>query len=96
MEDAVLEFEKMGYDCGTMEPATCFQYAIFEGTFLEAGPCVVYAVFFALAAALLLWIKTRYKQYVFSCVFGTIGLAITMSYGPLFPYFNGSLGVLRR
>jgi hypothetical protein len=50
-------------------------------------------VFFAVGAAVMLWIKLKHKQYVFSTVFGTICLVITMSYGPLFPYFYGTLGV---
>ena len=91
--DALQKLATSGFDCGTMSQAECLQLAIFNGVFLEAGPTVVYAVFFALAAAILLWVKQRYKQYVFSCIFAMICLVITMSYGPLFPYFNGSLGV---
>src|ERR1700694_2623907 len=83
-EDAFKALAESGYDCGTMSQAQCLQQAIFKGVFLEAGPCVVFALFFALAAAVMLWIKAKYKQYVFSTVFGTICLVITMSYGPLF------------
>jgi hypothetical protein len=92
--DAYAALAASGYDCGTLSQPQCLQLAIFNGAFLEAGPCVVYAVCFAFAAAVMLWIKAKYKQYVFSTVFGTICLVITMSYGPLFPYFNGTLGVL--
>lgn len=92
-EDAILQLQRDGYDCGTLSPSQCLQTTVFQGYFLEAGPVVVYAVFFALAASLILWIKLKYKQYTFSCVFATICLVITMSYGPLFPYFYGTLGV---
>ena len=92
--DAWLQLQQSGYDCGTQSPAQCLQQAIFEGYFLEAGPTIIHAVFFALGAGILIWIKAKYKQYIFSCVFGTICLTITMTYGPLFPYFNGTLGLV--
>ena len=91
--DALLYLQTTGYDCGNRSEAACLQLAIFDGVFLEPGPVIVHAVFFAVTAAVILWIKVRYKQYIFSCVFGTICLVITMNYGPLFPYFNGTLGV---
>jgi hypothetical protein len=93
-QDAFLQLQSSGYDCGGLPQAACLQLAIFQGFFLETGPVVVHAVFFALGAAVMLWIKLKHKQYVFSTVFGTICLVITMSYGPLFPYFYGTLGVL--
>lgn len=92
--DAIRQLQTDGYNCGNLTPAQCLQTAIFQGYFLEAGPVAVYAIFFALGASLILWIKARYKQYIFSCVFSTICLVITMSYGPLFPYFYGTLGVI--
>jgi len=92
-QDALLQLQNMGFDCGDLSDAACLQLAIFNGYFLETGPVVVHAVFFALGAAIMLWIKLKYKQYVFSTVFGTICLVITMCYGPLFPYFYGTLGV---
>ena len=92
-QDALLQLQNMGFDCTDLSDAACLQLAIFNGYFLETGPVVVHAVFFALGAAIMLWIKLKYKQYVFSTVFGTICLVITMCYGPLFPYFYGTLGV---
>ena len=92
-EDAILQLQTMGYDCSGLSQAACLQLAIFEGQFLEVGPVIVHVVFFAVGAAVMLWIKLKYKQYVFSTVFGTICLVITMCYGPLFPYFYGTLGV---
>jgi hypothetical protein len=91
--NAIQQLLSSGYDCGTSSPEQCLQSAIFQGYFLEIGPVIVNAVFFAVAASIILWIKMKYKQYVFSCVFAMIGLVITMSYGPLYPYFNGTLGV---
>lgn len=92
-QDAILHLQAIGYDCGGRSEPSCLQLAIFQGEFLEVGPVVVHAVFFAVGAAVMLWIKAKYKQYVFSTVFGTICLVITMCYGPLFPYFYGTLGV---
>ena len=91
-EDAIRQLQESGY-CGTTEPATCLTDAIFKGYFLDIAPTVVNAVFFFLAISVILWVKAKYKQYVFACVFATIALVITSSYGPLFPYFNGTLGV---
>jgi hypothetical protein len=91
-EDAIRELQDAGY-CGTTDPTTCLTDAIFKGYFLETAPTVVNAVFFTIGISIILWVKARYKQYVFACVFGTICLVITMSYGPLYPYFNGTLGV---
>lgn len=92
-QDAILQLQAVGYDCHGLSEASCLQFAIFEGQFLEPGPIIVHAVFFAVGAAVMLWVKAKYKQYVFSTVFGTICLVITMCYGPLFPYFYGTLGV---
>jgi len=92
-QDAILQLQAIGYDCQGPSETLCLQLAIFEGQFLEPGPIIVHAVFFAVGAAVMLWIKAKYKQYVFSTVFGTICLVITMCYGPLFPYFYGTLGV---
>ena len=83
----------MGYDCSSSTTDQCLQSAIFRGQFLEIGPIVIHAVFFGIAEAIVLWIKLKYKQHIYSCVFATICLVITMSYGPLFPYFDGTLGV---
>jgi Putative ER transporter, 6TM, N-terminal len=83
----------MGYNCGNSVPSQCLQQAIFEGVFLETKSIVVHAVLFAIGISIILWVKMKYKQYVFSCVFAVICLVITMSYGPLYPYFNGTLGV---
>ena len=91
--DAIQQLQSSGYDCGTSSPEKCLQSAIFQGYFLEIGPTIVTAVFFAVGVSIILWVKMKYKQYVFSCVFAIICLVITMSYGPLYPYFNGTLGV---
>lgn len=93
--DAFTYLQTVGYTCPTdLTSAQCLQDAIFSGMFLEAGPIAIHAVFLFVAVTIIIWIKTKYKQYVFSCVFATIGLVIFMSYGPLFPYFDGTLGVL--
>lgn len=91
-EDAIRELQDAGY-CGTTDPTTCLTDAIFDGYFLEIAPTVVNAVFFTISISITLWVKAKYKQYVFACVFATISLVITMSYSPLFPYFDGTLGV---
>jgi Putative ER transporter, 6TM, N-terminal len=91
-EDAIRELQDAGY-CGTTDATTCLTTAIFKGYFLEITPTVVNAVFFTIAMSITLWVKAKYKKYVFSCVFATICLVITMSYGPLYPYFDGTLGV---
>lgn len=91
--NAVEQLQRMGYDCGSSTSDECLQSAIFQGQFLEIGPIVIHAVFLGIAEAIVLWIKLKYKQHIYSCVFATICLVITMSYGPLFPYFDGTLGV---
>jgi hypothetical protein len=92
-EDAIQQLLSSGYDCGTSTPQQCLQIAIYQGYFLEIGPTCINALFFSVATTIILWIKMKYKQYVFSCVFAIICLVITMSYGPLYPYFDGTLGV---
>jgi Putative ER transporter, 6TM, N-terminal len=92
-EDAYQQLLNDGYDCGTLSPTQCLQSAIFQGYFLEIGPTVVNAVFFTVAMSIALWIKMKRKQFIFSVVFMTITLVICMSYGPLYPYFDGTLGV---
>ena len=92
-EDSIRQLQESGYDCGDSTPQACFQNAIYKGYFLETTPTVVNAVFFAIAASAILWVKAKHRQYVLSCVFATICLVTTMSYGPLYPYFNGTLGV---
>ena len=92
-EDAMRQLQESGYDCGNRMLQACLEDAIYKGYFLEISPTVVNAVFFAIAASVILWVKANYKQYVFSCVFATICLVITMSCGPLYPYFNGTLRV---
>jgi hypothetical protein len=92
-EDAYQTLLNNGYGCGTATPSQCVLSAIFKGYFLEIGPTVIHAVFFALALSVALWIKLKRRQFIFCAVFATITLTITMSYGPLYPYFNGTLGV---
>ena len=92
-EDAIRQLQESGYDCRDSTLQICLEDAIYKGYFLETAPTIVNAVFFAIATSVILWVKAKYKQYVFSCVFATICLVITMSYGPLYPYFNGTLGV---
>lgn len=92
-DDAIQQLLSSGYDCGTSTSQQCLQTAIYQGYFLEIGPTCINALFFSVATSLVLWIKMKYKQYVFSCVFAIIGLVINMSYGPLYPYFDGTLGV---
>ena len=92
-DDAIQHLLSSGYDCGTSTPQQCLQNAIFQGYFLETGPTCINALFFSIGVSIILWVKMKYKQYVFSCVFAIIGLVITMTYGPLYPYFDGTLGV---
>jgi hypothetical protein len=91
--DAIQQLMDSGYNCGTESPQSCLQSAIFSGYFLEIGPTIIHAVFFTVAVSVILWVKLKRKQYIFSCVFAIITLVIIMSYGPLFPYFDGTLGV---
>jgi len=92
-QDAYQKLLDDGYGCGSATPAQCVQSAIFKGYFLEIGPIIIHAVFFAVATSVALWIKMKRKQFIFSAVFMTITLTICMSYGPLYPYFNGTIGV---
>ncbi|ORY87154.1 hypothetical protein BCR37DRAFT_146301 [Protomyces lactucae-debilis] len=80
-----------GYSCNST-PQECFQAAIFEGRFVEAGPSLVFAAFLAIGVAVALSIKVRYPQRVFSVIFSLVALIISHLYGPLFPYFYPALG----
>jgi hypothetical protein len=80
-----------GYSCGST-PQECFTAAIFDGRFVEGPSSLIYATFFFLGIAVLLFIKVRYPQRVFSGIFATVALIISHLYGPLFPYFYPNLG----
>jgi Putative ER transporter, 6TM, N-terminal len=91
--DAWQQLQSDGYDCQGQSPQKCLTVAIFQGYFLDTTTVLVHVMLLAAAEALILWVKVNYKQHAFSCVFATICLVITMSYGAYYPYFNGNFGV---
>lgn len=77
-----------------LTPAQADLNGVYQGTYLEAGPAAVCAVFLAFGAACWLYLKIRFgpSPFLFASIIGCIFLDITLTYAPLFPYPNYLIG----
>eukprot|EP01117_Protostelium_nocturnum_P009762 TRINITY_DN3489_c0_g1_i1.p1 TRINITY_DN3489_c0_g1~~TRINITY_DN3489_c0_g1_i1.p1 ORF type:complete len:1017 (+),score=289.90 TRINITY_DN3489_c0_g1_i1:80-3130(+) len=68
------------------------QLAVFRGDFLEAGPSIIFIAFLAVLVYFMAILKTVLPKFTFFAIFAMIVGDVMMTYGPLFPAAQYTLG----
>ncbi|KAL7424784.1 hypothetical protein Q5752_000468 [Cryptotrichosporon argae] len=64
---------------------TALQLAVFEGAFLDPASSAVFGVFIFFGGYFFGWARATKPKLIMFALFGTIGLDVMCTYGPLFP-----------
>ncbi|THH16060.1 hypothetical protein EW146_g4511 [Bondarzewia mesenterica] len=76
---------------GSANPDAVFKIEIFQGDFLDARSSVVFGVFLGFGSFVFALLRAYAPSLMFMSIFGTIGLDIFCTFGPLFPFAQYTL-----